>query len=98
MAVTVERPELNETVSAFGRVDRLFYKMGAGFALVMFNQRCDAARALEEMNGSLLSGSFMVTSWADQNDELDSDTGKFINGILTSRFYYVMNNEKKLSF
>ena len=94
LAVTVERPLLKETLSAFGRVDHLYYKMGTGFALAMFNQRCDAAKALNNMNGILLNGNFMVTSWADENDELNSDTGRFISGILISRFYYVLNNEK----
>ena len=78
----VTRPLLRETLIAFGRVNHLYYKMGSGVAMVMFNQRCDAARALEDMNGCLLSGSFMVTSWADENEELSSDAGRFISGIL----------------
>ena len=93
--VTVERLLLKEILSAFGRVDSLYYKMGTGFALAMFNQRCDAAKALNDMNGKLLSGNCMLTSWADENEELNSDAGRFISGILISRFYYVMNNEKK---
>ena len=95
MAVTVERLVLKGILSAYGRVDRLYYKLGTGFALAMFNQRSDAARALKTMNGKLLNGSFMVTSWADENEELNSDTGRFISGILISKFYYVMNNDKK---
>ena len=95
LAVTVERLLLKETLSVFGRVHQLYYKMGTGFALAMFDQRCDAANALKDMNGKLMSGSFMVTSWADENEELNSDTGRFISGILISKFYYVMNNDKK---
>ena len=96
LAVTVERLLLKETLSKFGQVDHLYYKMGTGFALAEFNQRCDASKALNHMNGTLLSGNFMVTSWADENDELNSDTGRFISGILISRFNYVLNNEKNI--
>ena len=72
----VTKPLLRQTLSAFGKVDDVFYN-GKGVAIAIFNKRCDASNARSYLNGSLLQGLDMVVTWADPDEELDSDTGRF---------------------
>ena len=72
----VTKPFLQQTLSAFGRVDDVFYN-GKGVAIAIFNKWYDASNAHSNLNGSLLKGFDMVVTWADPDEELDSDTGKF---------------------
>ena len=72
----VTKPFLQQTLSAFGRVDDVFYN-GKGVAIAIFNKWCDASNARSNLNGSLLKGFDMVVTWVDPDEELDSDTGRF---------------------
>ena len=73
----VTKPFLRQTLSAFGKVDDVFYNR-RGVAIAIFNKWCDASDARSHLNGSLLQGFDMVVTWADPDEEIvDSDTGKF---------------------
>lgn len=72
----VTKPFLRQTLSAFGKVDDVFYN-GRGVAIAIFNKWCDASDARSNLNGSFLKGFDMVVTWADPDEEFDSDTGKF---------------------
>ena len=71
----VTKPVLQQTLSAFGKVDDVFYNR-KGVAIIIFSKWCDASNARSYLNGSLLKGYEMVVTWADPDEEFDSDTGK----------------------
>ena len=74
----VKSEVLLQTLSAFGKVDNLYYS-GTGVAMAFFNKWIDASKARLALNGRLIQGSIMVITWADPDEELDdSDTGRFI--------------------
>ena len=47
--------------------------------MAYFNRRCDASKAHTYLDGRLLKGYSMVATWVDQNEELNSDTGRFMS-------------------
>ena len=69
----VSDKDLVKTLFAFGKVNKLIYKHDR-FAIVTFNRQCDASKAHSNLNDRLFKGSNMVTTWVDQNEELDSHT------------------------
>ena len=76
----VTKEVLQQTLSVFGKVDELFYNR-KGVAMVMFHRGYDASQARSHLDGKLLRGYNMVATWADENEELDSDMGRFISVI-----------------
>ena len=91
MAKEVKPKVLWQTLSAFGKVDELFY-YGTGVAMAIFNKWSDASDARSNLNGCLLEGIEIVVTWADPDEEFDSDTGKFKCDVTVS---FLACNEKE---